>query len=38
MMLFSNMDFHFAHFANFNFTRFEIEGSFGLVWVKLQNG
>ena len=29
-MLFSNMDFNFAHF--------EIEESFGLIWVKLQNG
>ena len=37
-MLFQNMDFRFAHFANFNFTHFEIEGSFGLIWVKLQNG
>ena len=37
-MLFSNMDFNFAHFANFNFAHFEIEGSFGLIWVKLQNG
>ena len=37
-MLFSNMDFNFAHFANFNFAHFEIEESFGLIWVKLQNG
>ena len=37
-MLFSNMDFNFAHFANFNFVHFEIEESFGLTWVKLQNG
>ena len=29
-MLFSNMDFNFAHF--------EIEESFGLIWVKLQTG
>ena len=29
-MLFSNMDF--------NFTHFEIEESFGLIWVKIQNG
>ena len=37
-MLFSNMDFNFAHFTNFNFGHFEIEESFGLIWVKLQNG
>ena len=37
-MLFSNMDFNFAHFANFNSAHFEIEESFGLTWVKLQNG
>ena len=29
-MLFSNMDFNFAHFANFNFAHFEIEESIGL--------
>ena len=33
-----NMDFNFPHFANFNFARFKIEESFGLIWVKLQNG
>ena len=32
------MDFNFAHFANLNFAHFEIEESFGLIWVKLQNG
>ena len=32
------MDFNFAHFANSNFAYFEIEESFGLIWVKLQNG
>ena len=32
------MDFNFAHFASFNFARFEIEETFGLIWVKLQNG
>ena len=37
-MHFSNMDFNFSHFANFNFAHFEIEESFGLIWVKLQNG
>ena len=30
------MEFNFAYFANFNFAYFEIEESFGLVWVKLQ--
>ena len=34
----SNADFSIAHIANFNFTHFEIEESFGLIWVKLQNG
>ena len=28
------MDFDFAHFANFNFAHFEIEKSFGLIWVN----
>ena len=37
-MLFSNMDFNFAHFPNFNSAHFEIEESFKLIWVKLQNG
>ena len=37
-MLFSNMDFNFAHFAHFNFAYFETEESFGLIWIKLQNG
>ena len=37
-MLFSNMDFSLAHFTNSNFAQFEIEESFGLIWVKLQNG
>ena len=37
-MLFYNMNFNFDHFANFNFAHFEIEESFGLIWVKLQNG
>ena len=36
-MLFSNMDFNFAHFAIFNFAHFETEESFKLIWVKLQN-
>ena len=36
-MLFLNMDFNFADFANFNFAQLEIEKSFGLIWVKLQN-
>ena len=37
-MLFSNIDFNFTHFANFNFAHFEIEKSFGIIWVKLQIG
>ena len=37
-MLSSNMDFSLAHFDYFNFAHFEIEESFGLLWVKLQNG
>ena len=37
-MLLYNMNFNFAYFANFNFAHFEIEESFGLIWVKLQNG
>ena len=37
-MFFSNMGFNFAHFPNFNFAHFENEESFGLIWVKLQNG
>ena len=36
-MLLSDMDFNFAHFANFNFTYFEIKEIFGLILVKLQN-
>ena len=32
-MLFSNVDFNFAHFANFNFTHFKIKESFGLIYV-----
>ena len=35
-ILFSNMDFDFAYVANFNFAHFELEESFGLIWVKLQ--
>ena len=30
--------FSLAHFTNFSFAHFEIEESFGLIWVKLQNG
>ena len=37
-MLFSNMNFNFAYFGNFDFAHFEIEESFGLIWVKLQKG
>ena len=32
------MVFNFAHFANFNFADFEIEKSFWLILVNLQNG
>ena len=35
-MLFLNMNI--AYFDNSNFTHFEIEKSFELIWVKLQNG
>ena len=34
---FQDVDFNFSHFANFKFVCFEIEESFGLIWVKLQN-
>ena len=32
------VDFNFTHLDNFKFAYFEIEESFGLIWVKLQNG
>ena len=35
---FKDVDFNFNHFANFKFAYFETEESFGLIWVKLQNG
>ena len=35
---FKDVDFNFTHFTNFKFAYFEIEESFGLIWVKLQNG
>ena len=35
---FKDVDFNFTYFANFKFAYFEIEESFGLIWVKLQNG
>ena len=35
---FKNVDFNFTDFANFKFPYFEIEVSFGLIWVNLQNG
>ena len=37
-MFFLTVDFNFACFANFKLAHFEIEKSFGLIWVKLQNG
>ena len=33
---FKNVDFNFTHFADFKFAYFEIEKSFGLIWLKLQ--
>ena len=30
--------FNFTHFANFKFVYLEIEVSFGLTWINLQNG
>ena len=35
---FKDVYFHFTNFANFKFAYFEIKESFGLIWVKLQNG
>ena len=32
------MDFNFIHFSNFKFAYFEIEVSFWLIWLNLQNG
>ena len=34
---FKDVDFNFTDFANFKFAYFEIEVSFGLIWVNLQN-
>ena len=34
---FKDVDFNFTYFANFKFAYFEIEVSFGLIWVNLQN-
>ena len=34
---FQDVDFNFTHFANFEFAYFEIEVSFELIWVNLQN-
>ena len=33
-----DVDFNFTHFANFEFAYFEMEVSFGTIWVNLQNG
>ena len=33
-----DVDFNFTHFANFKFAYIEIDVSFGLIWVDLQNG
>ena len=35
---FKDVDFNFTHFANFKFAYFEIEVSFRLTWLNLQNG
>ena len=35
---FRDVDLNFIHFANFKFSDCEIEESFWLIWVKLQNG
>ena len=35
---FKDVDFNFTQFANFKFAYLEIEESFGLILVKLQNG
>ena len=35
---FKDVDFNFTHFANFKFAYFEIEVSFWLIWLNLQNG
>ena len=37
-VLLSNVDFDFANFPISNSVHFEIEESFGLIWIKLQNG
>ena len=34
-MLFLNIDYNFAYFANFNFAQFEIEKSFGVDLGKI---
>ena len=35
---FKDVGFNFTHFANFKFAYFEIQESFGLIWIKLYNG
>ena len=35
---FKDVYFNFTHFAIFKFAYFEIEVSFGLIWVNLENG
>ena len=35
---FKDVDFIFAHFANFKFAYFDIEVSFWSIWLNLQNG
>ena len=33
-----DVDFNFIHFANFKIAYFEIDVSFWLIWLNLQNG
>ena len=37
-MRFQDVDLNFAYFANFRFAYFQIEVSFELIWINLQNG
>ena len=35
---FKDVDFNFTYFANYKFAYFEVEVSFGLIWINLQYG
>ena len=35
---FKDMNFNFTYFANYKFAYFEVEVSFGLIRINLQNG